>query len=269
MTHTISLLFLCLSIATLTQAQSSDYQLFRKAVSQLYEEVQLTKKADYDKYEASQRELKTNNKQRVNATVLGAPNENKDEIEQILEETITEALELQSSGDDPEEIVIEPPPPPPLAESDDKTASTSPANSRPKAIELEVEPMFPDQPSAKSLKPSPRTNEPIQWQSTEVVTFTEEISLDDIKDPNDRAHLERLARHQENVSKVNRNNLVELLHRDSATEAGFQTILSELEKGGYSLAEGFKRLRVLDPDEQLPYLKNYLSNKINEIVYPQ
>ncbi len=233
--HFLVPLFILSCFASLSiNAQRSDYELFKKAITDLNIEFQKKKPAALANYE----------KQKDNVEKAGLVSDKTQE--ELIAEAVEEAFTQLS-----ENIKKNSPPP------------------RPK---IKFEQVYMIQGEGEPLQAAfsyDRSKEKVEWVSSEPVTFTETISIDEIENPKERERLQLTSDFYGSQSELVQINFIEALFTESKTESQYIKMLDDLKKGGYSLDDVFKKAKILDVDERIEFIKSGIMNIVNDVVSKQ
>ena len=155
----------------------SNYEIFRQAVTEVYQSTQASKSSLEKAVTESEKSVSKYRNEKPQITVIGGtPEQNKQ-----LEEEMIEIVEDVMFEDALVEDVPPPPPPPPPAPSQSRQAKTK--EQKANSISFTQEPMFPDRPQGrKLLSQEQRANQPrekIEWVEGPSFTHTETIHIDD------------------------------------------------------------------------------------------
>lgn len=242
----LGFLFLVLT----TSAQSSEYILFRQAITELNEEYQSQKSANEKAYDESKAKMPPPQKPRI--TALGVPSDQKEALEKEIQKIIEEDLPVFEDHSVEESSV---------------TQSTPKPKKEKIYIKFDQVKMFPDKTSSEPLTPAgTRSMKKTEWVSSETITTTETIEIDDIKDPAERKRWKDLAKHQSNVSLLNQTGLIKALYLESKDEKSYQNLMKDLKENGYSLESIFTRVKILDEEEKVPYVKKGILDIVQSVI---
>jgi hypothetical protein len=142
--------------------------------------------------------------------------------------------------------IISPPPPPP------------PPKEKTKVVDEEIE--FVDMEVADE---APAVNNEPQWRSTEVITETYEIDIDEIEDPDERARLKAMGKLYEADFALARILMIERFVADIKTEQDYQEILDAVGQTEFDLRAQMNRASALEENEQVNYAKQVVLRLID------
>jgi len=236
-------------VSTLT-AQSSEYKLFRQAITELNEEYQSQKSVNKKAYDESKAKMPPPQKPKV--TALGVPADQKEAFEKEIQKIIEEDMPAFEDHSVEESEITQSPPKP---------------KKEKQYIKFDQVKMFPDKTSSEPLTPAgTKSKKKTEWVSSETFTTTETIEIDDIKDPSERKRWKDLVNHQSNVNLLNQTGLIKALYLESKDEKSYQNLLNDLKKNGYSLESTFTRVKILDEEEKVPYVKKGILDIVQSVI---
>lgn len=263
--RTLKFIF-CLSFLsyTLTLSAQSEHLIFKEAAESLFNEFKVDKEKLLKERKGIIAKL-PKEQEGAKVTILGMPQEQAKKLEADLEAIIDNANSGKANP---------PPPPPPPPSESEMLASIAPKKSDNKAsekISFSSTAMFPGQPKGHQYKDNkPRDpaapKEKIEWVSSETITTTETIHIEDIKDPTERQKWEGQMAAYNNTFKLTRINFLEAIVKESQTSASFKTLLSDTKKGGFDFDPDLKKMRALEKSEQVAFIKGKILSMANKIA---
>ena len=260
-------------------AQVYDFELYRKAITELNTEYQ-AKKNDYlARYEISkEKTAKYFTGGKPSVTVLGGTPEENELMAIKIEEAIDDIPPPTTNEIDLSNIQMAPEDTKPVKSPDVKsTPSSKTAQDKPTTVEsgnnepitFTSEPMFPDEPQGTRLYKkgtNPKDTIPIKWEMSEVYTTIDTFETKDIKDPVERKKWEEIDEHVENIYQLNKIGLINAMYVQSTDQAEFLETMEYLKNEGYSLEGVFAEVKKLDEKGKLEFMKSAIVKQAEEIL---
>ena len=249
-----TLAFICfLLFSSSIFSQSSEYQLFRQAITELNTQFQSKKKKNQEAYDSSKGELPLPEKSSV--TIFGLPEAQKNQLEKEIEEMIDEDVPIFEDNS-VEETDLTQQAPKPQAKKKEK-----------KYIRFNQVKMFPDRESPEALSPAiDFKRKEVKWVSSETITTEETIHIDEIKDPKERQRWTDIIEHQDNVEQLNKTGLILAMFNESKDEKAYKKMIAELNSKGYSMDKVFSRVKILDEEDKLAYVKKGILDLVHSVI---
>ncbi len=240
----LGIVFVIILLPILLVGQQSDYLIFKQAIDNLQKKTVAQKEAVIEKAQSSSDQLNTMSDEGQVIVMGGSPEQNKQ-----LEEAVMEAL----------------------SEVTNSEKSNSSKSNKPKEenIQFRTTPMFPDEVKGKEFiyKERPET-EKIEWVTTDVITTTEVIEIDDIPDPEKRQQYKDIATHQTNIAKANEIGFIEAIQRECNSKTQYDQLMRDLKEQGFDFAPYFKQASILDSDqEKVSFIQSKIEAVVQKVIY--
>lgn len=232
-------------------AQKDMFPLFRTAITELDAEYQPKRAGLLKQYEVSQKKMDEYAKEEPGLILLDGSAADSQKIKDASDKIIED---INNSF---RKIAIE---------DSIRTAQEKQKNPRP---HFTSEPMFPNEPLGKQLYPDGL--EPVRvdtgmWVVVDGGTYVEEIGIEEIADPKEKARLTDISEYTNLAFEINRIDFIAALEKDITDDKKFSELVLDLEKKGYDLQPAFSNIRVLGENQKKKAMRDTILQLISDIL---
>lgn len=232
-------------------AQKDMFPLFRTAITELNAEYQPKRAGLFKQYEASQKKMDQYAKEEPGLILLDGSAADSQKIKDASDKIIED---INNSF---RKIAIE---------DSIRTAQEKQKNPRP---HFTSEPMFPNEPLGKQLYPDglePARVDTGKWVVVDGGTYVEEIGIDEIADPKEKARLTDISEYSSLAFEINKIDFIAALEKDIADDKKFSELVLELEKKGFDLQPAFTRIRSLQEGQKKAAMRDSILQLVDDIL---
>ncbi len=223
-------------------AQSENYTLFKEAITQLHNEHQKNKAEKLASFEKAKANVEAMEEEKPSVTVMGGTTEQNAALEEAVEGILKGEKPNKNPQKKKEKSYIE-----------FKQVHMVPGKGE------AMQPMF-------SFK---REDQKIEWVSSETITTTETIYIEDISDPKEKERMQKMSDAYGARYDLIETNFIEALYTETQTESQYNTMIKDLEDNGYSMKDAFKKIKVLDKGEKLEFMKSSIMKIVDQVTAKQ
>lgn len=232
-------------------AQKDMFPLFRTAITELNAEYQPKRAGLLKQYEVSQKKMEQYAKEEPGLIILDGSAADSQKIKEagdkIIEDINTSFRKM-------------------AVEDSIRNAQEKQKNPRP---HFTSEPMFPNEPLGKQLYPDglePARVDTGKWVVVDGGTYTEEISIEDIADPKEKARLTDMSEYSNLTYEINRIDFIAALEKEITDDKKFSELVLDLEKKGYDLQTAFSNIRLSAENQKKKAMRDAILQLINDIL---
>jgi hypothetical protein len=233
------------------KAQKDMFPLFRTSITELHAEYQPKRAGLLKQYEASQKKMDEYAKEEPGLIILGGMEADSQKIKEagdkIIEDINTSFRKI-------------------AVEDSIRNAEEKRKNPRP---HFTSDPMFPNETLGKQLYPDglePARVDTGQWVVVDGGTFVEEIAIEDIADPKEKARLTDISEYSNLAFEINKIDFIAALEKEITDDKKFSELELDLEKKGYDLQSAFMNIRLLGESQKKKAMRDAILELINDIL---